>query len=78
MRTPCSLEFIRRRASFVELDGLVAPANGSSKIRSLLCKRPAVKENPSNLLANGMNLSSRQFDHPEVKAFSSEVGAGSR
>jgi hypothetical protein len=42
------------------LDGLTAAANGPSKIRSLVCKRPAFEENPSNPLGNGENLSSRQ------------------
>jgi hypothetical protein len=55
------------------LDGLAAVANGSSKIRSLVCKTPAVKENPSNPLANGMNLSSRQFHHAEVSRRHNDV-----
>jgi hypothetical protein len=49
----------------LNLDGVAAAANGSSKIRSLACKMPAVKENPSNALADGMNLSSRRFHHSD-------------
>jgi hypothetical protein len=47
------------------LDGVTAVANGLPKIRSLVCKTPAFEENPSNALAGGVNLSSRQLHHPE-------------
>ena len=58
---------IHSQASLMSRVGwLVAAANGSSKIRSLACKTPAGKENPSNPLGNGMTLSSPQFHHPEV------------
>jgi hypothetical protein len=55
------------------LDGLAAAANGALKIRSLVCKTPEFEENPSNPLANGINLSSRQLHHPEVSGAHNDV-----
>jgi hypothetical protein len=64
---------MRRQVSSLNLDGAAAAANGMPKIRSLVCKRPALEENPSNSLANGMNLSSRQFHHAEVSRRHNDV-----
>ncbi|WP_159010929.1 hypothetical protein [Bradyrhizobium sp. S69] len=55
------------------MDGLVDVANGASKIRSLVCKTPAIEKNPSNPLANGVTFSSRQLDHPEVSDAHNDV-----
>jgi hypothetical protein len=64
---------MRRQVSPLNLDGAAAAANGMPKIRSLVCKTPALEENPSNSLANGMNLSSRQFHHAEVSRRHNDV-----